>query len=133
MTDFDLPPGVLPAAARQVAVAYLLGVLLFIATLGVGYLAWSVVTWGHGQTPAQRLRGLRCWRPGTGQVADRGHMALRQVTGTLLNGELLMGVLLLLFSENLNSVGDFVAGTVVLYDPDCATGRVSVSVVPPAG
>jgi uncharacterized RDD family membrane protein YckC len=120
MTDFDrdsLPPGAVPATAWQVALTYLLGVLLFIVTLGVGYLTWSVVTWGGGQTPAQRLRGLRCWRPETGQVAGRGHMALRQITGTPLNGELLMGVLLLLFSENLNSVGDFFAGTVVLYDP----------------
>lgn len=123
MTDFDrdvLPAGVRPAGVRQVASAYLLGVLLFIATLGVGYLAWSVVTWDRGQTPAQRLRGLRCWVPETGQVADRGQMALRQVTGLLANGECLAGVFLLLLSENLNSVGDFLAGTVVLYDPDNA-------------
>jgi uncharacterized RDD family membrane protein YckC len=123
MTDFDvdvLPPGVRLATARQVTVAYLLGVLLFIATLGAGYLAWSVVTWNRGQTPAQRIRGLRCWMPKTGRVADRGRMALRQVTGALLNGELLMGVLLLLFSESLNSAGDFFAGTVVLHDPDNA-------------
>lgn len=128
MTDFDrhvLPAGVRPASRGEVTTAYLLGVALFIATLGVGYLAWSVVTWNGGQTPAQRLRGLRCWMPETGQVAERGHMALRQVSGALLNGECLAGVLLLLLSENLNSVGDIVAGTVVLHDPGDA-------LVPPA-
>jgi uncharacterized RDD family membrane protein YckC len=117
MTDFDrdvLPEGVRPASAWQVTVTYLLAVLLFIVTLGVGYIAWSVVTWGHGQTPAQRIRGLRCWIPGTGRVAGRRRMAVRQVTGLLLNGELLAGVIVLLATESLSSVGDVFAGTVVL-------------------
>jgi uncharacterized RDD family membrane protein YckC len=123
MTDSDRnvwPAGVRPARRGEVTWAYLLGVLLFIATLGAGYLAWSVFTWGGGQTPAQRLRGLRCWVPETGQLAGRRRMALRQVTGLLLNGECLAGPLLLLLSENLNSVGDVVAATVVLHDPDDA-------------
>ena len=45
-------------------------------------------------------------------------MAIRQVTGICLNGELLMGVFIMLFSPTLNSAGDFFAGTVVLHDPD---------------
>jgi uncharacterized RDD family membrane protein YckC len=45
-------------------------------------------------------------------------MALRQGTGLLLNGELLMGPLIWLGSKDLNSVGDVFAGTVVLYDPN---------------
>jgi hypothetical protein len=117
MTDFDrdvLPEGVRPASAWQVTVTYLLAVLLFIVTLGVGYIAWSVVTWGQGQTPAQRIRGLRCWVPGTGRVAGRRRMAVRQVTGLLLNGELLAGLIVLLAAESLSSVGDVFAGTVVL-------------------
>jgi hypothetical protein len=103
-----------PASAWQVTVTYLLAVLLFIVTLGVGYIAWSVVTWGQGQTPAQRIRGLRCWVPGTGRVAGRRRMAVRQVTGLLLNGELLAGLIVLLAAESLSSVGDVFAGTVVL-------------------
>jgi hypothetical protein len=51
-------------------------------------------------------------------LAGRKHMAIRQVTGLLLNGELLAGVFLLFIGESLNSVGDFFAGTTVLYDPD---------------
>jgi uncharacterized RDD family membrane protein YckC len=84
----------------------------------VGYLAWAAVAWGHGQTPAQRLIGLRCWRRDSGRVAGRRHMALRQVTGLFLNGELLIGPLTWLGSKELNSVGDFFAGTVVLCDPN---------------
>jgi uncharacterized RDD family membrane protein YckC len=113
-----LPEGTRPARISQVIAAYLLAVLLFILTLGAGYLIWALVTWGQGQTPAQRLLGLRCWRPDTGRVAGRKHMAIRQVTGLLLNGELLAGVFILMIGESLNSVGDFFAGTTVLHDPD---------------
>jgi uncharacterized RDD family membrane protein YckC len=113
-----LPQGVRPASKGRVAAAYALAVVLFVATLGVGYLIWAAVAWGQGQTPAQRLLGLRCWRRDTRSVAGRKHMALRQVTGLLLNGELLMGPLIWLGSKELNSVGDFFAGTVVLHDPN---------------
>jgi hypothetical protein len=45
-------------------------------------------------------------------------MAFRQVTGLVLNGELLMGRLIWLGSRDLNSVGDLFAGTRVRHDPD---------------
>ena len=113
-----LPQGVRPASKGRVAASYALAIGLFIATLGVGYLIWAFVAWGWGQTPAQRLLGLRCWRRDTSRLADRGHMALRQIIGLLLNGELAAGPLIWLFARDLNSVGDFFAGTVVLYDPN---------------
>ena len=113
-----LPEGTRPARVSQVIAAYALAVLLFVLTLGAGYLIWAAVTWSQGQTPAQRLLGLRCWRPDTGRVADRKHMAIRQVTGLLFNGEALIGVFILFVGESLNSVGDFFAGTTVLHDPD---------------
>ena len=113
-----LPQGVRTAGKGRVAASFFLSIGLFIATLGLGYLIWQVVAWDQGQTPAQRLLGLRCWRRDTREVAGRKHMALRQVTGLFLNGELLMGPLLWLNSKELNSVGDVFAGTVVLYDPN---------------
>ncbi len=113
-----LPQGVRPRSIGRVIAAYLTAVLLFIVTLGIGYLIWSLVTWGYGQTPAQRLFGLRCWKPETRRPASRGQMALRQGSNLLFNGELLMGILILIFSTGMASVGDFILGTVVLHDPD---------------
>jgi uncharacterized RDD family membrane protein YckC len=113
-----LPQGVRLRSIGRVIAAYLTAVLLFTVTLGVGYLIWSLVTWGDGQTPAQRLFGLRCWQPETRRAASRRQMALRQVSGLLLNGELLMGVFILLGAAGMASVGDFLLGTVVLHDPD---------------
>ena len=113
-----LPLGVRPAGKGRVAASWFLGLGLFVATLGLGYLAWAVVTWDQGQTPAQRLLGLRCWRPDTRSVTGRKDMTLRQVTGLFLNGELMMGPLIWLASRDLNSVGDLFAGTRVLHDPN---------------
>lgn len=110
------PDGALPASNGQVVAAYLLAFALFIVTLGVGYLAWSIVTWGEGQTPAQRIVGLRCWHPATGRTASRGKMALRQLTGLAFNGELLIGMFIMLADVDEVSVGDVLAGTVVLRD-----------------
>lgn len=115
-----LPQGVRLRSIGRVTAAYLTAVLLFIVTLGIGYIIWSVVAWGRGQTPAQRLYGLRCWKPETHRPASRRQMALRQVSGLLFNGELLMGVFILVNSTGMASVGDFLLGTVVLHDPDDA-------------
>jgi hypothetical protein len=101
-----------------VASAWFLGLALFIATLGVGYLTWSLLTWRQGRTPAQRMLGLRCWLPLEGRVAGRRDMAVRQISGACLNGQLLSGVFVWLFGEPLRSVGDVFADTMVMYDPD---------------
>jgi uncharacterized RDD family membrane protein YckC len=101
-----------------VASAWFLGLALFIATLGVGYLTWSLMTWRQGRTPAQRMLGLRCWLPLEGRVAGRRDMAVRQISGACLNGQLLSGLFVWLFGEPLRSVGDVFADTMVMYDPD---------------
>jgi len=104
-------------AAQQVAGAWFLGLALFVATLGVGYLAWSVVTWRQGRTPAQRMLGLRCWLPLADRVAGRTDMAVRQISGAGLNGVLLSGVFVWLFGQPLRSVGDIIADTLIVSDP----------------
>ena len=100
------------------AAAWFLGLALFIAMAGIGYLAWSVFTWGQGRTPAQWMLGLRCWLPLAGRVAGRGDMAVRQISGVGLNGQLFVGFFIWLFNGSLRSVGDALADTIVLYDPD---------------
>jgi uncharacterized RDD family membrane protein YckC len=112
-----LPQGVQPRGVRRMVATYSVAVLLFIVTLGIGYIIWSLMTWGDGQTPAQRLFGLRCWRPENSRAAGRVQMALRQAAGLLLNGELLLGVFILLIEPARTSVGDYFIGTVVLHDP----------------
>lgn len=104
------------------AAAWFLGLMLFGATLGIGYITWSLFTWRHGRSPAQQILGLRCWLPEPGQVAGREQTAWRQITGFCLNGQLLSGFFIWLTGRTLRSVGDFLAGTVVLHDPDGVLG-----------
>jgi uncharacterized RDD family membrane protein YckC len=113
-----LPQGVRIASREQVARAWLLGLALFIGTLGIGYVTWSLFAWGQGRTPAQRMLGLRCWLPESRRLAGRARTALRQIAGFALNGQLLSGVIIWGASETLRSVGDCFAGTVILHDPD---------------
>lgn len=113
-----LPQGVHLASRGQVARAWFLGLVLFIVTLAVGYIAWSLFTWGEGRSPAQRMLGLRCWLPEPLRVAGRKQMAWRQITGFFLNGGGLAGFFIWCSSERLRSLGDFIADTVILHDPD---------------
>ncbi|MGH3153431.1 MAG: type II toxin-antitoxin system Phd/YefM family antitoxin [Streptosporangiaceae bacterium] len=117
-SELLLPRGVRLASRGQVASAWFLGLLLFCVTLGIGYITWSLFVWGQGRTPAQRILSLRCWLPEPRQVAGRQQMALRQIAGFCLNGELLSGFFIWLTGRSLRSVGDFFAGTVILHDPD---------------
>lgn len=113
-----LPQDARLATRARVAISVVLGLALFIVTLGVGYIAWSLFEWGQGRTPAQRILRLRCWSPQPSRVADRDDMAVRQIIGFLLCGGLLWGFFVWLASSTLRSAGDLWAGTVVLYDPD---------------
>ena len=117
-SELFLPQGARLASRAQVARAWFLGLLLFSVTLGIGYITWSLFAWGQGRTPVQRMLGLRCWLPEPRRVAGRKQTAERQITGFLLNGQLLSGVFICLTSKNLRSAGDFFAGTVILHDPD---------------
>lgn len=118
-THLVLPADSRYAAARvRVLAGVALGLLLFAGTLGIGYLAWSVAAWRRGQTPAQRLLGLRCWDPGTGRVPGRWQMAQRQFLGLCLSGLSLIMLLVSMFSgSGQPSMGDFFLGTIVLHDP----------------
>lgn len=58
--------------------AFALDAVLMFFTLGIGWLIWSFVVWGNGQTPAKQILKIRVYNSETGQVASWGHMALRE-------------------------------------------------------
>ena len=47
-------------------------------TLFLGWLIWSLVLWGQGQTPAKQILKMRVYSIDTGKPATWGHMAVRQ-------------------------------------------------------
>ena len=59
--------------------AYALDATLAVLTLGIGWLIWSMIVWGEGQTPAKKILKLRVRHFDTGAVATWGHMAVREL------------------------------------------------------
>jgi uncharacterized RDD family membrane protein YckC len=47
-------------------------------TLFIGWIVWSLVVWGQGQTPAKQILKMRVYSIDTGKPATWGHMAVRQ-------------------------------------------------------
>jgi uncharacterized RDD family membrane protein YckC len=123
-----LPEGTELASIGRRIDAYFLAIPLCIVTLVIGYLIWGLIVWGNGQTPALQVLGMRCWRPETNRVPGFWIMALREVAGGIL--ENLLGMITLITSFVLmvagrerKSIHDYIAGTVVVYDPDKVLAR----------
>ena len=49
---------------------YCLEIVLFIVTLGIGWLIWALIILGRGQTPAKQILNMRAVNVDTGQVPE---------------------------------------------------------------
>jgi uncharacterized RDD family membrane protein YckC len=59
--------------------AYALDILISSLTFGIGWLVWSFIAWGEGQTPGKKILKIRVRNFDTGAVATWGHMAVREL------------------------------------------------------
>lgn len=122
-SGLTLPQGVELASHGRRIGAYFLAIPLAIVTLGIGYVIWGLIVWARGQTPALQVLGMRCWRPETGQVPGFWWMALREIIGGIVTGILgiiteLTSFILFLATRERKALHDYIAGTVVLRDPN---------------
>jgi uncharacterized RDD family membrane protein YckC len=122
-SGLTLPQGVQLAGHGRRIGAYFLAIPLAIVTLGIGYIIWGLIVWARGQTPALQVLGMRCWRPETGRVPGFWWMVLREVVGSIATGILgivteLTSFILFLATRERKAIHDYIAGTVVLYDPN---------------
>jgi uncharacterized RDD family membrane protein YckC len=118
-----LPQGTELASVGRRIGAWFLAIPLAIVTLGIGYIIWGLIVWGNGQTPALQVLGMRCWRPETNRVPGFWYMALREVVGRFLEGILsliteITSFVLMLAGRERKTIHDYIAGTVVLHDPN---------------
>ncbi len=72
-----------PGAMRYASFQHRLGALaldvaLCIVTFNIGWIIWSLIVWGDGQTPAKKILKIRVRNYETGAVATWGHMAVRE-------------------------------------------------------
>jgi uncharacterized RDD family membrane protein YckC len=118
-----LPPWLTLSSGAKRFGAFLLDVLLAIVTLIIGWLIWAIILWGHGQTPAKQLLRMRIVDLNTGRGASWGPMALRELVGRWLLGNVtcgistLVGGVMILSDERRQAIWDKIANTVVVEDP----------------
>jgi uncharacterized RDD family membrane protein YckC len=51
---------------------------MYFVTFGIGWLIWSLIVWGQGQTPGKQLLKMRVYDKTTTQQVKWGHMAIRE-------------------------------------------------------
>lgn len=107
--------------------AYLLDFALVIVTLGIGWLIWTLIILGRGQTPGKQLLNMRVVDADTGQLTGYGKMFVREF---LLKGILMTIVITVSFGlglilyfwltwDNRNQeLWDKMLNTVVVDDPN---------------
>jgi uncharacterized RDD family membrane protein YckC len=117
-------PAPVSSAGRRFG-AWLLDGLLVIVTLFIGWFIWSMVLWSRGQSPAKSLLGMRCIEVNTGRAATWGTMALRELVGKIVLGNitfgittLVSGIMILTDDQRHEGIWDKIASTVVVDDPD---------------
>ena len=59
--------------------ALFLDAALALVTLGIGWVIWSLIVWGEGQTPAKKILKIRVYAAETQRRATWGHMAIREL------------------------------------------------------
>lgn len=117
-----LGPGVVPVPPRTRLVGAVLEVLLFIITLGIGWMIWSVFAWRNGKTPAKKVMGLTVVDIRTNKPATFGQMALREVVGKMIISSLAgrisswVGLIggAMVFGPNRMALWDYIASTTVV-------------------
>jgi len=116
-----LPLGcVLSSAARRFG-GYVLTGFLMVVTLLIGYVIWSFLIYGRGQTPAKQILGMRVLKLQTGAKASWGAMFIRgwickpvvHVASYILLG---LPNLWLLWDKNTQELWDKMIGTIVVND-----------------
>ncbi len=120
--DFLLPAGVTLAPVGRRIGAYFLSFLLFIVTLGIGWIIWGLFLWPRGQSPAFKVLRLHVVPRTGGTPVGFGRMVLRNVVGGFVQG--LLGIISALVSFILFLTGrlhqpltDLIASTTVVHDP----------------
>jgi hypothetical protein len=112
----------LSSSARRFG-AHMLEGVLFIVTLGVGWLIWQLIVAKDGQSPAKQLLGMRVVKLRTGTKATWGTMFLREVILKPIIGFGLgwfFGIVYfwLLWDKNRQELWDKMISTIVVNDPE---------------
>jgi uncharacterized RDD family membrane protein YckC len=108
-----------PCSNGQRLGASLLDGLLFVVTLGIGWLIWDIVLFSQSTSPAKKMLGLRIVDINSGAPATMQQMLLREVLGKFILGSItgitgLVSIVLILVTPSRQGVWDYIARTTVV-------------------
>ena len=118
---------------------YILEGLLFILTLGVGWLIWLYFTAQTSQTPAKRLLNVYILDSDTGRRVSAGKVWIREIVVKLVLVSLVNAVtgvagaidgLWVFFDRNRQTLHDKVVKTVVVYAPAGLPAELAATAAP---
>lgn len=120
-------PNIRAATFLRRLVAFLLEPVLFVLTLGIGYIIWWVIAMAQGQTPGKQLLGIRAVRA-DGRPLGWGMTFVREfglkfivmgaLSGILFGIFFFVNYLFPLFDKDLQAIHDkIVSSVVVRHDP----------------
>ncbi len=119
-----LDPSVRLSSAGRRLGGHVLDAVLLVVTLVIGWVVWSLIVWGRGQTPGKQLLGMRVLHIPSVQRASWGRMLLREVLGKWLIGFVagvtVVGFILyfwLLWDDRRQELWDKMCDTLVVDDP----------------
>jgi uncharacterized RDD family membrane protein YckC len=128
---YGCPPGVILSSSMKRLGAHLLDGVLCLVTCVIGWLIWSLIIYGRGQSPAKQLLGMRVVIMTAGVRAGWGRMFVREHLVKLLIGLFLGWLVLpyfwLLWDRNRQELWDKMLDTVVVEDPSNLVTNVPMS------
>lgn len=114
------PLGVALATPGRRLGSHLLAFLLFVVTLGVGYIVWALVVWSNGTTPPKQVLKMKVIKIAENETAGWWRMFLRFICKTFLYALWYLGFFLsfwMIFDKRRQELWDKMAGTIVVHDP----------------
>lgn len=116
------PGAVVPVSVGTRVGASLLDALLFMVTLGIGWIIWSVVLLQQSTSPAKKMMGLVIVDVNTGAPATMTQMVLREIVGKWVLGSVtgvvaLASFVMLFVTPNRQAVWDYIGTSTVVRRP----------------
>jgi uncharacterized RDD family membrane protein YckC len=119
-----LPEGTRLASVGRRIGAYILAVLLFACTLGIGYIVWDAFGWSSGRTPTQLMLRMQTYQPATLSKPSWQRQFGREVAWLVYNIPYvgwvagLASFVVFLVRKDHRTLHDLITETVVLHDPN---------------
>jgi uncharacterized RDD family membrane protein YckC len=118
------PPQIRLSSAGKRLGAWALDGVLFVVTLGIGWLIWSLIVWSSGRSPAKQLLKMRVVRRDNQRSASWGRMCFREIVCKGIIGFAasltVIGIAIyfwLLWDDERQELWDKMADTLVVNDP----------------